>query len=421
MTRKLRVRYSLLAPGVALAAAVAIGCGGDPTQEAAGAPSRQAMPMGRADEGRITTIDHLVPHISTVHANFGQHVELFVREKVRLDGDESAADGDGKRVVLMITGATTPALAVFDVPFENYSWMTYLAEARFDVFAMDLTGYGSSPRPQMGEPCNLSKAQQNLLIPGRLTATCEPTYAFKMDMRSEWEEIDTVVDYLRDLRGVERVSLVGWSRAGPRIGGYAARHPDKVEKLVLYSPAAYDRNRPPPPTLRPELREPPEKGVFMQLGTIEGSVSTWDGQVGCSNQYTPAIREAIRSSILASDPLSLTWRRDNETPHVWRAPALNTIWGWNATDASQIVAPTLIIRGALDTQAPEPLQRDLFVDLAAKKKVFVRVACAGHQLLFENQHMVLLEASEEWLRHGSFAGHHQGTFFVDPSGGIDVQ
>ncbi|GAC1458391.1 MAG: hypothetical protein PVSMB10_16090 [Pseudarthrobacter sp.] len=50
------------------------------------------------------------------------------------------------------------------------------------------------------------------------------------------------------------------------------------------------------------------------------------------------------------------------------------------------------------------------------QKVFVRVACAGHQLLFENQHRVLLEASEEWLRDGTFAGHDRGVFFVDING-----
>ena len=32
----------------------------------------------------------------------------------------------------------------FDVPYQDYSWMAYLAEAGFDVFAMDITGIGRS-------------------------------------------------------------------------------------------------------------------------------------------------------------------------------------------------------------------------------------------------------------------------------------
>ena len=51
----------------------------------------------------IQTTDYLVPHISTVPANAGKYVELFVREKV-------ASGRAGKApVVLMISGATISA------------------------------------------------------------------------------------------------------------------------------------------------------------------------------------------------------------------------------------------------------------------------------------------------------------------------
>ena len=53
---------------------------------------------------------------------------------------------------------------------------------------------------------------------------------------SDWNDIDAVVDTSAPLRHVEKVSLVGWSLGGPRAGGYAARHPDKVQKLVLLAP-----------------------------------------------------------------------------------------------------------------------------------------------------------------------------------------
>ena len=75
----------------------------------------------------IQTTDYLVPHISTVPANSGKRVELFVREKV-----ESRRRGKAP-VVLMIAGATISAVPDFDLQFENYSWMEYLAAAGFDV------------------------------------------------------------------------------------------------------------------------------------------------------------------------------------------------------------------------------------------------------------------------------------------------
>ncbi len=328
---------------------------------------------------RILTIDHFVPHISTVPANEGDEVELFVRERVRRGKDDEQDDNGhhrGRRVVLMVQGSTQPTVPIFDLRFENYSWMAFLAEAGFDVFAIDLTGYGSSPRPMMDDPCNASRAQQrSLLIPNPLANECAAPYPFKLTtIQSDWDEIDTVVDYLRNLRGVEKVSLIGWSHGGPRMGGYAARHPEKVDKLFLYAPAFYDRRGPSDP---PDVL--PEPGVPLQVRTIASFFSVWDRQVRCENQFTPEIRSVLRSTILQQDPLGSTWG-DGE---LWRAPLQNTLWGWNATFARQIEAPTLIIRGELDTQELEPPQRNLFADLGAEDKVFVKVACAAHQLVWE--------------------------------------
>ncbi len=51
------------------------------------------------------------------------------------------------RVVLFVHGAGTPAEVAFDTPSGDHSWMAYLANAGFDVFSMDTTGYGRSTRP----------------------------------------------------------------------------------------------------------------------------------------------------------------------------------------------------------------------------------------------------------------------------------
>jgi len=71
------------------------------------------------------------------------------------------------RVVLFIHGAGTPAEVAFDVPYQDYSWMAYLAQAGFDVFAMDNHWfYGRSTRPTaMNDPCNLTREQQAAFVP----------------------------------------------------------------------------------------------------------------------------------------------------------------------------------------------------------------------------------------------------------------
>ena len=79
------------------------------------------------------------------------------------------------RVALFVHGAGTPAEVAFDVPYQDYSWMAYLAHAGFDAFSMDMTGYGRSTRPTpMNDPCNLSREQQAGFIPALIPRPARP-------------------------------------------------------------------------------------------------------------------------------------------------------------------------------------------------------------------------------------------------------
>lgn len=334
-------------------------------------------------------------------------MQLFVRERFW--------HAHGKRAVLMVHGANTSTVPVFDLHFEEYSWMNFLARSGFDVFAMDLTGYGGSTRPMMDDPCNTTTSdQQKLLIPNPLSDVCKPNYPFRLtSIQSDWDDIDAVVDFIRDLRDVEAVSLIGWSRGGPRAGGYAARHPEKVDKLVLYAPV-YKRTTlsdpPPPETL-------PQAGVPMSVfdpWTFPG----WDAMVKCADQFNPDIRRVISSAQLEFDTLGSTWgtrgviRTPNQNTNPATTPPPGGLWGWNPEFAARVEAPTLIIRGDLDTLAPAAGAQSLFEDLGSESKVSITVPCASHFLVWENQHMVLLEASRDWLRHGAFNWRSNGAFSV---------
>ncbi|MDX3118413.1 hypothetical protein PV461_34335, partial [Streptomyces scabiei] len=103
-----------------------------------------------------TPTDHFVAHVSTIPANTGQNVKLFVRE---YDGTKP---GHTPQPVLMLHGRSVPAVAGFDLVLPpgaggaptRYSWAQDLADDGYDVFLMDLQGSGRSPRPQMDNPCN---------------------------------------------------------------------------------------------------------------------------------------------------------------------------------------------------------------------------------------------------------------------------
>jgi pimeloyl-ACP methyl ester carboxylesterase len=323
----------------------------------------------------------------------GQIAQIYVREKAR--GRTIVRGSSG--VVLFVHGAGTPAEVAFDVPYSDYSWMAYLANAGFDVFSMDTTGYGRSTRPTvMNDPCNLSRAQQAAFVPSLVPAPCAPSYTSQTTtIASDWNDIDAVVDYLRALRHVDRVSMVAWSLGGPRAGGYAAQHPDKVQRLVLLAPA-YTRTAPDSAPARSG------ETAAMNTQSREEFAANWARQIGCEGQFDQAVSDAVWSAMLESDPVGATWG-----PGVRRAPQTAT-WGWNASAVGKSQTPTLMVAGVHDKQVPPARVRDLYADLASREKIFVDLGCASHNAMWEGNHALLFRASLEWLTQGSVNGAKQG-------------
>ena len=349
------------------------------------------------DSDQLLSIDHYVRVKSTVPSIAGQISQIYVRERTRAATPLRSVNL-ADRVVLFVHGAGTPAEVAFDVPYQDYSWMAYLARAGFDVFSMDTTGYGRSTRPPaMNDPCNLSQEQQKTFAPGFLSAPCPPSYTRNVTtIASDWNDIDGVVDYIRGLRHVERVSLVAWSLGGPRAGGYAARHPEKVLRLVLLAPA-YGRMG---PSEAPAVV--PAEGVAMNTQSREEFIANWDRQVGCSDQYDAATAETVWTKMLESDSVGATWGSG-----VRRAPQTTT-WGWNQAIVSKSQTPILMIAGVHDKQVNPDRVRELYADLAARQKIFIDLGCSSHNAMWERNHNVLFRASLEWLTRGSVNGSQEG-------------
>ena len=359
-------------------------------------------PPVTADDGeRVLTVDHYVSTHSTVPFMASQVAPIYVRERL-LPGTVLRAASLADDVVLFVHGAGTPAEVAFDVPYQDYSWMAYLAQAGFDVFAMDVTGYGRSVRPTaMNDPCNLARDQQAGFIPSLLPAQCPPSYARQMTtIASDWNDIGAVVDYIRALRHVERVDLVAWSLGGPRAAGFASQHPEKVRKLVLLAPA-YNRAA--------EGSAPaqvPAEGPAMNTQSHEEFTANWDRQVGCQDQYDPAASDSVWSEMMKSDPVGATWGTG-----VRRAPQVTT-WGWNAAVVTKSQIPTLMVTGEHDKQVPSERVRELYADLASRQKVFIDLACSSHNAMWEKNHLLLFRASLEWLKRGSVNGRQEGMLRV---------
>ena len=231
-------------------------------------------------------------------------MKLYVRERVSAAMPGRIA---GDTVVLFVHGAGTPGSASFDVPYQDYSWMAFLAAAGYDAFAVDLTGYGRSTRPPaMNDPANLSADQRKAVGVPEAKARTYPGAMPTID--SDWDDIGAVVAYIRKLRAVERIALIGMSRGGPRAGGWAAQHPGEVSKLVLLVPG-YNR------TARVEAPSLSLPAPAFKTQSRTEFLAFWDSQKTGLDHYDLRTGESVWSEMLASDPVGATWG-----PGVRRAP-----------------------------------------------------------------------------------------------------
>ena len=122
-----------------------------------------------------------------------------------------------EKTVLYVHGATYPAETSFDLPLEGLSWMDYIAGRGYDVYLMDVRGYGGSTRPsEMDAP-----AEQNAPIADTETAV---------------RDIGAVVDHILARRHLQKLDLLGWSWGTSTMAAYTAANPSKVERFALYAP-----------------------------------------------------------------------------------------------------------------------------------------------------------------------------------------
>jgi hypothetical protein len=113
-------------------------------------------------------------------------IQLYVRNK---HPAEMAQVPEG-RVLLYVHGATQPSEATFDLPLEGVSWMEAITGAGWDVWLMDVRGYGRSTRAA------------TLAEPG---ATRAPVVRTETKVR----DLAAVVDFIRARRGAQRISSAG--------------------------------------------------------------------------------------------------------------------------------------------------------------------------------------------------------------------
>ncbi len=214
------------------------------------------------------------------------------------------------------------------------------------------------------------------------------------------------MDFIRELRGVDRVNLIGWSGGGIRTGTYSVCHPEKVARLVIFASSNFVADSPsePPADL-------PGPGIPLTIQTrAVGEDVRWVPNIRCEGQVEAGLMDLIWPASMETDPVGASWG-----PGCLRAPG-RTYWGWNAVNAGTLMTPTLVMVGEYDRLYESNVA--LFSFLGATDKAFLGIECASHFMAWEMQRTVLHRASIEWLSSGTLAGEKTGTYWANATGEI---
>jgi pimeloyl-ACP methyl ester carboxylesterase len=329
-----------------------------------------ALPASAQAPARIATEEHMVPVP-------GGEGEMFLRSK-RPEG----AAASPSRTLLFCHGATYPAHTAFDLPLAGVSWMDYIAARGFDVWSMDLPGYGRSTRPAaMAQP---PEANPPLVRGDAAVAAVGAAQAF-----------------IRERRGVPRTVLMAWSWGCSLIARHATENPNTVERLVLYAPQ----------WLR-EGASPAAAGAGGNLGAYR-SVT----QAQARERWTAGVPEAARAALIPPGWFEhwagVTWATDPEglrqNPQVLRAPngvLQDSREYWQAGrpfwDPAKVTVPALLVVGEWDRDTPPSMATTIFPLLTASPgKRCVLLGEGTHTMLMERGRGALYQAVQVFLEEAA--------------------
>src|SRR3954467_136805 len=276
-------------------------------------------------------------------------IDIFVRNK----RPTNLAKYTAERTLLFVHGSTYPAHTGFDIPLGGQSWMEYIATRGYDVYCLDVRGYGRSTRPKaMEEP-----PQNN------------PPVARTPDAV---KDITAVLNFPLQRRGITKLNLLGWSWGCTLMATTAIQNPDKVARLMLYAPPWLRTG----PSVIAQNLGPGPLGAYRSV-TRERAKARWLNGVPEHKKATlipSGWFEQWADATWATDPIGAA-----QSPPVLRAPngiIADSQEYWQAGkplyDPGLIRVPTLVIHAEWDADLPSYQAQEYFTKLtAAPYKRFV--------------------------------------------------
>ncbi|MDX7817957.1 alpha/beta fold hydrolase [Aeromonas caviae] len=260
---------------------------------------------------------------------------LYVRE-VRRPG----APAEVNSAVLLIHGARVPGIASFDLPVASGSLAADLAAAGHLVYILDLRGYGASSRP--------AAMDQAATASGPLMRTADAV-----------ADIAATVDAITEWSGDPQVSILGWATGGHWAGAYAAKHPEAVDRLVLYNTLYGGSDEHKTLGRGSPLDDPSRPGTFnaasfgsYRLNTRGSLFNAWDNSIPAADKTLwrdERVANAYADAALASDAITSTRQPPSfRSPSGAMADSFELALDRRQWSAAALAMPVLVIRSERD-------------------------------------------------------------------------
>ena len=146
---------------------------------------------------------------STSEKNYTYTEYPLERNGVKLHLDKMTLEGSTPNRDILLVHGVTYSSHEFDINYEDYSLVRWLAGEGFGVWRLDIAGFGRSGEVNDG---------------------------FMPDSEYAAEDINAAVEKIVKETGREKIDVLGWSWGTVTTGRFAAKHPEHLGKLILYAP-----------------------------------------------------------------------------------------------------------------------------------------------------------------------------------------
>ena len=324
-----------------------------------------SIDVNAADAPKLVMEEFMVPAVDP-------GISLYVLNK----HPQGMNDFSGEKILLYVHGATYPSETAFDLKLNGMSWMDYIARHGYDVYLVDLRGYGRSTRPpEMDQP-----PDQNAPIVRTTTAI---------------KDVGAAVDFILKRRGVSKINLIGWSWGTSIMGWYTAQNNDKVNKLVLYAPQWIR-------TTASLVQAGPKIAAYRTVSrnAAKGRWLTGVPEDKKDSLIPPGWFDAWADATFATDPVG-----SKQTPPMLRAPngvVQDGLEYWSAGkplyDPAGIRVPTFLAHAEWDADLPSYMLYAYFAKLTnAPYKRYVQIGEGTHTVIMEKNRMQLFQAVQQFL------------------------